>query len=261
MLNLCIQGPTTREILPLIHIYIYISLSIYIYIEREREREREGERETENIISSLLTACRKDIIFILPLAARKLKLVFPCCLPDLTVWRARRQLTALLQAVTKLPLPIPTSIIIIANSIIIIIIIILVSLYYSSQQQQQQQQQQKQQQQQQQQYQQKRYIPGLEWHYLSNATCLIQASLVLCVFRCVKDHHTLPYSSYYDHCHFFLSSQFNLVQYSIIGHSIVQYIVYSMQYYSCIVYYIISQDTHSIAQYTILSWPKGRWQL
>ena len=33
--------------------------------------------------------------------------------------------------------------------------------------------------------------PHLGWHYLSNATCLIRPHL-FCVFRRVKDHHTLP---------------------------------------------------------------------
>ena len=37
--------------------------------------------------------------------------------------------------------------------------------------------------------------PRLGQHYLSNATCLIQASFVLCVFRGVKDHRMLLHSS------------------------------------------------------------------
>ena len=35
----------------------------------------------------------------------------------------------------------------------------------------------------------------IAWHYLSNATCLIQASLVLCALRRVKHHCTLLHSS------------------------------------------------------------------
>ena len=31
----------------------------------------------------------------------------------------------------------------------------------------------------------------LGWHYLSNATCLIQESFLLCVLRRVKDHHMM----------------------------------------------------------------------
>ena len=33
------------------------------------------------------------------------------------------------------------------------------------------------------------------WHYLSNATCQIQASFVVCVFRRVNDHHNLLHAS------------------------------------------------------------------
>ena len=33
------------------------------------------------------------------------------------------------------------------------------------------------------------------WHYLANATCLIQASLVSCVLRRVKDQYNLLYHS------------------------------------------------------------------
>ena len=34
---------------------------------------------------------------------------------------------------------------------------------------------------------------SIGWHYLSNATCLIQASFVLCVFRRVKARHNCCY--------------------------------------------------------------------
>ena len=34
-------------------------------------------------------------------------------------------------------------------------------------------------------------LDRLGWHYLSNATCRMKASFVLCVFRRVKDRHNL----------------------------------------------------------------------
>ena len=36
---------------------------------------------------------------------------------------------------------------------------------------------------------------GIGWQYLSNATCLIQASFVVSVFCRVKEHHNVPHSS------------------------------------------------------------------
>ena len=39
------------------------------------------------------------------------------------------------------------------------------------------------------------YIYTYGWHYPSHATCLIQASFVLCVFRRVKDHRKLLHYS------------------------------------------------------------------
>ena len=41
------------------------------------------------LLGSFLTACRKEIMFPLPLAARQPKLVFNCRLAVLTVWRAQ----------------------------------------------------------------------------------------------------------------------------------------------------------------------------
>ena len=39
------------------------------------------------------------------------------------------------------------------------------------------------------------HLRTLGRHRLSNRTCLIQASFVLCVFRRAKDHHNSPHDS------------------------------------------------------------------
>ena len=41
----------------------------------------------------------------------------------------------------------------------------------------------------------KEHVAAFGWRYLSQATCLIQASFVECALGRVKDHHTLPHDS------------------------------------------------------------------
>ena len=64
-----------------IYIYMYVCIYIYIYIYIYIV--------TCDVYSyclrSFLTACRKEIVFCLPLAARRPNLIFPYCLAALTV--------------------------------------------------------------------------------------------------------------------------------------------------------------------------------